>query len=141
MATRTEFELNLQERKARHFSQNFKIIKVREIESGATTVSQIKTQYQVSWATIYRWIHKFGSMSKKQERLIVETQSDTQELLALKKRVAELERIVGQKQILIDFKDKMIEIAEEQYGVDIKKKFSTTPSGTSGTTENNTPSA
>jgi transposase len=80
-------------------------------------------------------------MAKKQERLIVETQSDTQELLALKKRVAELERIVGQKQILIDFKDKMIEIAEEQYGVDIKKKFSSTPSGISGTTENNTPSA
>jgi hypothetical protein len=80
-------------------------------------------------------------MAKKQERLIVETQSDTQELLALKKRVAELERIVGQKQILIDFKDKMIEIAEEQYGVDIKKKFSSIPSGTSGKTENNTPSA
>lgn len=141
MATRTEFELNLQERKARHFSKNFKIIKVREIESGATTVTQIKNQYQVTYATIYRWIHKFGSMSKKQERLIVETQSDTQELLALKKRVAELERIVGQKQILIDFKDKMIEIAEEQYGVDIKKKFSSLPSGISGKTENNTPSA
>lgn len=141
MATRTEFELNLQERKSRHFSTNFKIIKVREIESGATTVTQIKNQYQVTYATIYRWIHKFGRMAKKQERLIVETQSDTQELLALKKRVAELERIVGQKQILIDFKDKMIEIAEEQYGVDIKKKFSSIPSGTSGTTENNTPSA
>lgn len=141
MATRTAFELTLQERKARHFSQSFKIIKVREIESGATSVSQIKQQYQVSDATIYRWIHKFGSMSKKQERLIVETQSDTLELLALKKRVAELERIVGQKQIMIDFKDKMIEIAEEQYGVDIKKKFSSIPSGTSGKTENDTPSA
>lgn len=141
MATRTEFELTLQERKARQFSKNFKIIKVREIESGAITVTQVKNQYQVTYATIYRWIHKFGSMAKKQERLIVETQSDTQELLALKKRVAELERIVGQKQILIDFKDKMIEIAEEQYGVDIKKKFSSIPSGTSGKTENNTPSA
>lgn len=141
MATRTEFELTLQERKSRHFSKNFKVIKVREIESGVISISQIKHQYQVSYATIYRWIHKFGSMAKKQERLIVETQSDTQELLALKKRVAELERIVGQKQILIDFKDKMIEIAEEQYGVDIKKKFSSTPSGTSGTTENNTPLA
>lgn len=141
MATRTEFELTLQERKSRQFSKNFKVIKVREIESGVSSISQIKHQYQVSYATIYRWIHKFGSMGKKQERLIVETQSDTQELLALKKRVAELERIVGQKQILIDFKDKMIDIAEEQYGVDIKKKFSSIPSGTSGTTENNTPSA
>ncbi|MBK5261313.1 MAG: hypothetical protein JJE17_01920, partial [Peptostreptococcaceae bacterium] len=46
------------------------------------------------------------------------TDSDTRQLLALKKKVAELEQIVGQKQILIDFKDKMIDLAEETYGVD-----------------------
>jgi len=39
---------------------------------------------------------------------------------------------------MIDFKDKMIELAEEAYGVDIKKKFSTRQSNTSGNTENNT---
>jgi transposase len=80
-------------------------------------------------------------MKNKKERIIVETESDTQELLALKKKVAELERIVGQKQILLDFKDKMIDLAEEIYGVDIKKKFSTKPSNTSGSDEKNTPSA
>jgi hypothetical protein len=51
--------------------------------------------------------------------------------------VAELERIIGQKQILIDFKDKMIDIAEEEYGVDIKKKYSSKPSIISGNTEKN----
>ena len=66
---------------------------------------------------------------------------DTKKLLELKKKVAELERIIGQKQIMLDFKDKMIEIAEQTYGVDIKKKFSTQPSKTSGKTESNTPSA
>lgn len=60
-------------------------------------------------------------MKKKQERLIVETSSDTKRLHELQQRIAELERIVGQKQIEIDFKDKMIEIAEEMYSVDIKK--------------------
>jgi len=62
-------------------------------------------------------------MKKKPERLIVESDSDTKKLLELKKRVAELERIVGQKQIMIDFKDKMIELAEEHYKFDIKKKL------------------
>ena len=45
----------------------------------------------------------------------------------MQKRIAELERTLGQKQILIEFKDKMIELAEETYKVDIKKKFGTRP--------------
>ena len=51
--------------------------------------------------------------------------------LSLKRR---LMRIVGQKQIEIDFKDKMIDLAEEMYHVDIKKKLSTQPSSGSENT-------
>ncbi len=43
-------------------------------------------------------------------------------LLALKKQVAELERVIGQKQIFLIL-DKMIELAEEHYKLDIKKIF------------------
>lgn len=141
MASREKFELSRADRHLRGFSDSFKLQKVREIETGKSTVSDICKQYQVSATSVYRWLTKFGLMKDKKERLIVETQSDTRELLALKKKVAELERIVGQKQILIDFKDKMIEIAEEMYGVDIKKKFSTQQPNTSGDTENGTPTA
>ena len=138
MATRAQFKMTLNERRSRRFSDSFKIQKVREIEMRKTKVTEICKQYEVRATNVYKWINKFGTMKKnKQERLIVETASDTVQLLALKKRVAELERIVGQKQILIDFKDKMIEIAEEVYGVDIKKKFSSEPSSTTGNTENN----
>jgi len=138
MATRTEFKMTTAERRRRHFSDSFKIQKVREIEMGKTKVSEISKQYEVTATNIYRWLYKFGTMKDKKERLIVETDSDTRQLLALKKKIAELEQIVGQKQILIDFKDKMIDLAEETYGVDIKKKFSTQQSNTSGNTENNT---
>jgi transposase len=72
----------------------------------------------------------------KGARLIVESESDTTKIAALQKQIAELERAVGQKQIQLDFKDKMIELAEVHYGVDIKKKFIETPSSGSGTTEN-----
>ena len=73
--------------------------------------------------SVRRWIAKFSSMKEKKERLIVESQSDTVQLLELKKKVAELERVVGQKQLLIDFQQKMIELAEEEYRIDIKKNF------------------
>jgi len=138
MATRTQFKMTTAERRRRHFSDSFKIQKVREIETGKTKVSEICKQYEVTDTNVYRWLNKFGTMKDKKERLVIETDSDTKKLLELKKKVADLERIIGQKQIMIDFKDKMIELAEEAYGVDIKKKFSTLPSNTSGTTGNNT---
>ena len=140
MAKRKQFKLSPEERLARRFSDNFKQSKVREIERGTVTVSQISRQYEISRPAVYGWLSTFGSMKDKKERLIVESDSDTKQLLELKKKVAELERIIGQKQVLLDFKDKMIDIAEQTYGVDIKKKFSTKPSDTSGSIESNTAS-
>ena len=71
-------------------------------------------------------------MAKKQTKQVVEAKSDTKKIKYLEARIKELERTIGQKQLLIEFKDKMIEIAESTYGVDIKKKVSSKLS--SGTT-------
>lgn len=140
MATREKFKMTTAERRQRHFSDSFKIQKVRELETGKTKVSELCKQYEVSATNVYRWLNKFGTMKDKKERLIIEIDSDTKQLLELKKKVAELEQIIGQKQILIDFKDKMIDLAEETYGVDIKKKYSTQQSNIFGITESNTDS-
>ena len=73
-------------------------------------------------------------MAKKQVKQVVEAKSDTKKIKALEERIKELERIVGQKQLLLEFQDKMIEIAEADYGVDIKKKVgSKLLSGTTST--------
>jgi len=116
--------LNQEERKRRTFSDAFKRKKVKEIELGKVKISQICKVYQVSSVSVYKWISKFGSINKP-ERIIVESKSDTQKILALKKRIAELERLVGQKEIELIFKDKMIDIAEDKFGIEIKKKPST----------------
>jgi transposase-like protein len=139
MATREQLKMSISERRLRTFSDSFKKEKVKEIQSGKTKVSEICKQYEVAKTNVYKWLDKYGQMKNKKERLILETDSDTRQLLALKKKVAELERIIGQKQILIDFKDKMIDIAEEHYGIDIKKKFTTRPSDMYGKDENNIP--
>ena len=115
--------MSIAQRRVRHFSEAIKIQKVREIESGQTKISEIVKEYEVASITVYRWLKKYGTMKKKPERLIVEADSDTVKVLELQKRVAELERTIGQKQTLIDFKDKMIEIAESHYKIDIKKTF------------------
>ncbi len=108
----------------RHFSEDFKRSKVRELEKRITSIADICRTYEVNRSSIYKWIYKYSVMAKKQLKVVVEAKSDTQKIKALEERIKELERIVGQKQLLLEFKDKMIEIAEETYGVDIKKKLS-----------------
>lgn len=136
MANRQQFKMSIAQRRARTFSESFKIEKVAEIESGKLRICDLVREYEVSVASVHRWINQFSTMKKnKLTKVVVETESDTKKLLELQKRVAELERIVGQKQILIDFKDKMIEIAEEHYKIDIKKNFSTQPSSSTGAIE------
>lgn len=134
MARREQFTMSESERRIRRFSDNFRKDKVRDLELGRVSIRELREQYQVSDMSVRRWILKFGTMKSKKERLIVESQSDTVQLLELKKKVAELERVVGQKQLLIDFQQRMIELAEEEYRVDIKKKFSGEQSNTTGKT-------
>lgn len=134
MATRNQFKQSTQERHRRSFSEEFKRKKVREIEQKITTVAEVSREYEVTRTNVSRWLTKYGSSYMKGVRTIVEADSDTRKLLELKTKVAELERIIGQKQVMLDFKDKMIELAEEAYGVDIKKKFGSEPSSGVGNT-------
>lgn len=132
MAKKQQFKMSIAERSSRTFSESFKAEKVREIESGRTKITEIIRQYEVSRTSISKWRKIYGaSKVDKSERMIVESDSDTKKLLEYKKKVAELEQIVGQKQVLLDFQSKMIELAEEHYGVDIKKNFSSQRSDSS----------
>ena len=121
----------------RYFSDEFKKKKVREFENNLASVADICKTYSVSRTSVYRWIYKYSIMAKKQVKQVVEAKSDTKKIKALEDRIKELERVVGQKQLLLEFKDKMIEIAESTYGVDIKKKVgSKLSSGTISTGKN-----
>jgi len=140
MAKREDFSMSLPQRRRRSFSSSFKKEKVRRIELGLLKVSEICKTYQVSYTAVYKWMSVYGTQQKP-ERLVMQTDSDEKALLQLKSKVAELERIVGQKQIEIEFYKKMVELAEDHYDIEIKKNFSTLPSDTSGSKESNTPSA
>ena len=135
MATRDQFKLSTSERRRRRFSEEFKQKKVREIEQKITTIAEVSRQYEVLSNNVSKWVIKYGTNYMKGVRTIVESESDTRKILELKAKVAELERIIGKKQVQLDFKDKMIDLAEETYNVDIKKKFDTKPLSGIGSTE------
>lgn len=136
MATLKEYEkLTVKERINRKFSEDFKRKRVSELERNLITVSELCREYQISVTSAYRWIYKYSTMKKKGLKQVVEAKSDGRKLLQMKEEIKELQRIIGEKQILIDFKDKMIELAEGEYGLDIKKKFSGAPSSGTGPTK------
>jgi len=122
----------------RHFSEDFKKSKVKELERNLVSISDICKTYSVSRTSVYRWIYSYSIMAKKNVKQVVEAKSDTKKIQMLEQRIKELERVVGQKQLLIEFKDKMIEIAETTYGVDIKKKVGSKLSSGTTTTEKST---
>jgi transposase-like protein len=124
----------------RYFSVDFKKKRIQELEHNLVTISDICKTYKVSRTSVYRWLYKYSNMAKKQVKQVVEAKSDTKKIQLLEDRIKDLERIVGQKQLLIDFQDKMIEIAESTYEVDIKKKLSSKPLIITGVTKKNTKS-
>jgi transposase len=125
MANLKDYEkLTVKERMNRYFSEDFKRKKVSEIERNLSLVSEVCRQYQVSRTAVYKWIYQYSMMRKKGVKQVVEAKSDSRKIQALQDKIKEMERIIGEKQIKIDFQAKMIEIAEKEYRVDIKKKFS-----------------
>jgi transposase-like protein len=132
------FNEELKAARNKYFSTDFKKKRVRELENNLLSISDICKTYNVSRTSVYRWIYKYSSMAKKQVKQVIETKSDTKKIQLLEERIKELERALGQKQMLIDVKDKMIELAEETYDIDIKKKLGSKVSSGSGTTGTNT---
>ena len=132
------FNEELKAARNKYFSTDFKKKRVRELENNLISISDICKTYNVSRTSVYRWIYKYSSMAKKQVKQVIETKSDTKKIQLLEERIKELERALGQKQMMIDIKDKMIEIAEETYDIDIKKKLVSKASSGSSTTGKST---
>lgn len=122
-------------RKKRAYSEEFKRAIVKEFESGRTSVPQLEKLYKIRHKVIYDWIYKYSTFNDKSVRIIEMKDSSTKQIKELEKRVKELERAVGLKQLEIDYLEKLIDIAKEDLGVDIKKNSDTPQSTGSAKTE------
>ena len=107
----------------RIFSEELKREIVGRIEQGAVRVRHVSQEYQVSASAVYNWIDQYSRILKKGEILVVQKDSEEQKNIELRKRIAELERIIGQKQMEVDFLNKVIELGSQEVKLDIKKKF------------------
>ncbi len=111
--------------KRRIFSEEFKKARIKEYEQGKLTVIEISSLYNVCFQTIYNWIYKYSTYNKKGLQVVEMKASSQQKIKELKNQIKELERVVGQKQLNIDYLEKMMEIAKDELNIDIKKNFGT----------------
>jgi len=120
--------------KRRQFSEQIRRKAVTEFRSGNYTVKELADLYHCSPQAIYKWIHKYSPADSPQINVVEMSKSADQKVKDLQQKIADLERMVGRKQIKVDFLEKMIELAESEYDLDLKKSSSSKPSSGSGST-------
>lgn len=112
----------------RRFSESVRRRIVKDIESGSASVKEASREILVSEVTIYRWIHRYSRYLKKNNIMVVEEKSELYRTKELEKRLKEAEAALGRKQMEIDFLNKLIEFANEEFKTDIKKNLPKGPS-------------
>jgi len=119
----------------RIFSDDFKKSLVNDYENGRFSVNELSLLHRIGDRVIYRWIYRYSTYQKQGIKVVEMSESSSQKVKELQTRIADLERVIGQKQLNIDFLEKMIELAKDLYGIDIKKN-SDTPHSTGSTKAN-----
>jgi transposase-like protein len=108
----------------RIFSEDFKKQKVKELDDKTISICQLVTLYSISRTTVYKWLAKYSVHYHKETKMVVQMESETHKLQSVLQRQAELERIIGQKQLEIDYLNKLLEIGSHELKIDLKKSFS-----------------
>jgi transposase len=117
----------LEIRERRIFSEELKKKAVKDLTGKKTTIKSLMNEHQISYQTVYKWLYKYSPYHEQKCTLVVQMKSEEIKNSELLQRMAELERIVGQKQLEIDFLNKLLEIGSGELGFDLKKNFSPPP--------------
>jgi len=124
-----EEHTNYVKRSQRDYSMSLKLQIVSEIERGRLSITQARKNYGIqSRSTVVQWLRKFGNfdwenqtpfnMSKTPEQKIMELEAKVR-LLEKQKAFIEQQAYVADKKAIIF--DMMIDIAEQEYKIDIRK--------------------
>lgn len=136
MAKKINKKFQKQLKSHRTFSETFKKSKVKDLIEKRLKVRDICELYDVSRTSVYKWIYLYSN-TVKGVKTVVQMDSEEHKTKVLLKRLAEYERIIGQKQMTIDLLEKGYELASKKFGYDLKKKYVSKHWNGSETTQQN----
>lgn len=117
-------------RTQRDYSYSFKLDVVREVESGYLGVKAAQRKYGIQGnGTVSTWLRKYGSLDWDNKSQSTLAKSPEQKLLELEQKVRLLEKQKKELEKQVEMSDKkvilfdmMIDIAEEEFKIPIRKK-------------------
>jgi len=112
------------ERLTKQYSTAFKQKIVREIESGKLNINGARRLYSISGgSTIQNWIKKLGKLHLLTKVVRIELKDEISKLKQLEKEKKELESALAQAHLKLLTYESLIEVAEEELGIDLKKNL------------------
>ena len=123
-------------RSQKDYSYSFKLQVVGEVERGELSQNQAKKKYGIQGgSTVRNWIEKFGNFDRSYELKKKKMKSPEQKIFELEQRVKLLEKQnkslaheLEQTDKKAIFFDMMIDIAEQELKIPIRKKSLSNPS-------------
>jgi transposase-like protein len=121
-----------EKRSQKDYSMSFKLEVVKEIESGLISASGAKRKYGIqARSTVINWLRKYGTFDWENQTPSNMPQSKEQRLMELEARVKLLEKQKAMLEHQVERADKkaiifdmMIDIAEKEYNISIRKNSS-----------------
>lgn len=118
----------MEKRKQRRiFDLDLKLSIVRKLDRGELKVIEVSRLYQVSETAVRKWLYKYSDLYQKRIHVVVEKKSLSKKYKEQQDRIKELERSLGQKQLRVDYLEKLLEQASTRLGEDIEKKIKRLP--------------
>jgi transposase-like protein len=112
------------QRSINRYSLSFKQKVIKEIEEGKLSKSEARKLYGIPGdRTIQNWIKKFGKLHLLNKVVRIELKDEVSKLKQLEKEKKALESALAQAHLKLIVYESMLEIAEEEYGVDLKKNL------------------
>lgn len=111
-------EISLKQKKTqKDYSLSFKLQVILEVEKGELTYKEAQRKYGIQGrSTVLVWLRKHGS-------LVWQTDNPMKGKQTPQTKIRELEKKLKRLQLQNDILNKAVEIADEQLGTDIRKKY------------------
>lgn len=118
------------------YSNEFKRKIIKEIIIGKYTKNESMKLYGISWMSIQRWLNNFGQsviLEEGIEEIILKKSNmshpkkitESEKVKELRAQIKKLEKELQDAELKARLYDKMIDIAEDQFKIPIRKKYVT----------------
>ena len=112
------------QRTIKRYSNCFKLQVVEEIEVNGLSIGECRLKYGIGGAaTIQIWLRKYGKQHLLNKIIRVETREEIDELKRLRAENKALKEAYAELSLHHKCSEKVIEVADELFNLDLKKKY------------------